>query len=30
MTFNERVENKIEAMRKFKPYRFKKLYLSDC
>ena len=30
ITFNERVEDKIEAMRKFKPYRFKKLYLSDC
>ena len=30
ITFNERVEEKIEAMRKFKPYSFKKVYLSDC
>ena len=29
ITFNERVEEKIEAMRKFKPYRFRKVYLSD-
>ena len=30
ITVNEKVEEKITAMRKFKPYRFKKTYVSDC
>ena len=29
ITVNKRVEQKIEAMRKYKPYRFKKHYISD-
>ena len=29
ITFNQKVEDKIEAMRKFKPYRFKKKYIFD-
>ena len=29
ITFNKRVEDKIDAMRKFKPYRYKKIYLFD-
>ena len=29
ITFNKRVEEKIEAMRKFKPYNFKKFYLAQ-
>ena len=29
ITFNERVENKIAAMREFKAYTFKKIYVSD-
>jgi hypothetical protein len=29
ITFNKRVEQKIEAMRKHKPYNFKKIYISD-
>ena len=29
ITFNEKVENKIDAMRKFKAYQFKKIYISD-
>jgi hypothetical protein len=30
ITFNEKVERKIEAMKKFKPYQFKKIYLSEA
>ena len=29
ITYNARVEEKIESMRKFKPYIFKKIYISD-
>ena len=29
ITFNEKVERKISAMRQYKAYRFKKVYLSD-
>ena len=29
ITVNKRVEEKIEAMRKYKPYIFKKIYISD-
>ena len=29
ITFNKRVEEKIEAMRKFKPYQSKKTYIFD-
>jgi hypothetical protein len=29
ITFNKRVEEKIEAMRKFKSYEFKKVYIND-
>jgi hypothetical protein len=29
VTFNKKVEEKIQAMRKFRPYKFKKKYLFD-
>ena len=29
ITYNKRVEEKIESMRKFKPYSFKKVYIND-